>query len=118
MASVKIHSGLFTRVVRLENSVKTPDIAGGHQEDYGPPFEVITRGYFRERSGFRQLEEGSYDQLVWEYEAYTWWRSEFENNINKDTRLTLDDGRLFKIVSYKRMEEDRKYYRFLLITAQ
>jgi hypothetical protein len=118
VATVKIHSGLFRHVVRLENPVKTPDIAGGHSEDYGPPFEVITRALFIEKDGFRELEANSYDQLVWEYEVYTWWRSVFENNITKDTRLTHEDGRVFKIVSYKRMEEDRKYYRFLLITAQ
>jgi hypothetical protein len=118
VATLKIHSGLFGHVVRLENPVKTADIAGGHQEDYGPPFEVITRAFFMEKSGFRDLVANSYDQLVWEYEAYTWWRSEFENNINKDTRLTSEDGRVFKIVSYKRMDEDRRYYKFLLITSQ
>lgn len=114
MATVKIHSGLFRHVLKLENPIKTPDIAGGNAEQFED--FVTTRGYFRENSGFRQLEEG-YDQLVWEYEAYTWWRSEFENNITKDTRL-IYDNRVFKIVSYKRMEEDRMFYRFLLITAQ
>lgn len=114
MATVKIHSGMFTHVLTLENSSKGADTAGGNNETYEP--FVTTRGYFRERSGFRQMEEG-FDQLVWEYEAYIWWRSEFENNINKDTRLVYDN-RVFKIVSYKRMEEDRKFYRFLLIATQ
>lgn len=115
MAAVKIHSGLFRHSVKLENPTKAPDPAGGNQEIAWVDF-VTTRGYFKERSGFRQLEEG-YDQLVWEYEAYTWWRSEFENNINKDTRFVYDN-RVYKIVSHKRIEEDRQFYRFLLITAQ
>lgn len=117
MAAVKIHSGLFNKVVRFENPVKTADIAGGNSEDYAQAFTLTTRGYFKERSGFRQLEEGSYDQLVWEYEAYTWWRSELENNLTKDTRLFYEN-REYKIVSYKRMEEDRMFFRFLLIAAQ
>lgn len=105
---------MFIHVLRLENFSKTTDIAGGHSEE--SDVFVTTRGYFKERDGFRQLEEGT-DQLVWEYEAYTWWRSEFETNINKDTRLVYD-GRRFKIVSYKRLEEDRMFYRFRLLTVE
>lgn len=119
MAALRIHSGLFRDVIRLENPLKTQDEAGGHQEEYGNPipFEAITRGYLVHKDGFRQLEEGT-DMLVWDYEIYTWWRSEFENNVNKDTRIIHSDGRVFKIVSYERYKEDRKYYRFRVLTTQ
>ena len=118
MAALKIHSGLFRTVARIENPVKTPDIAGGNSESFVNPaaFNVVTRMFFRKKSGFRQLEEGT-DMLVDEYEAWTWWRSEFENNISKDTRITDYDGRIFKVLSFERVQEDRRYYRFLLITA-
>lgn len=115
MATVKIHSGLFRHTLKFENPVKQQDIAGGNQviqyEDL-----VITKGYFRERDGFRQIEEG-YDQLVWEYECYTWWRNELEANVTKDTRI-IYENRIYKLVSKKRLEEDRMFMRFLLITEE
>lgn len=116
MATVKIHSGLFRSILLFENPVKEQDIAAGNQEVSWQNI-VTTKGYLRERDGFRNMETG-FDRLIWEYEAYTWWRSELENNLTKDTHITDNTGRVFEIVSYKRMDEDRQFYRFLLIAVQ
>ena len=109
-----IHSGLFNHVLSLENPTKTQQNEGSNKEAFNA--FVTTRGFFRKKSGFRNLEEG-YDQLVSEYEAYMYWRSDIENNMTKDTRLVYDN-RVFKILSYERMEQHRMYYKFLLIEVE
>lgn len=112
--AVQIHRGLFNHVLVLRNPTKTQDVAGGHGEAYED--FATTRGYFRKKSGFRNMVEG-YDQLVREYEAYVFWRQAFEDNITKDTRMFYDN-RVFKIVDKERYQEDRNMMKFTLIEVE
>lgn len=115
MATVKIHSGLFVHPIQLDNPVKAQDIAGGNEET-GWITLAITRGYFRKKSGFRDYAEG-YDKLVWEYEAYMWWRNDLEANITKDTHLVYDN-KIYEIVTWGRYEENRQFLEFRLVAMQ
>ena len=105
---------MFTKVFSLENPSKTTQAEGSHTETYD--HYVTTRGHFRRRSGFRDLQEG-YDQLVTEYEAFTFWRSSFDNEINKDTRF-IYENQVYKIIEKERYQENRQLMRFILIAAE
>lgn len=106
---------MFRDPIQLDNPNKSQDEAGGNQEISWDTL-VITKGCFVERDGFRQMEEG-FDQLVWEYEAFMWWRNEIEANVTKDTRL-IYENRIYKIVSWGRWKGNRQFLRFELLTSQ
>lgn len=106
--------GKWRHVIKLEDPLKAPDGSGGQTEDYEE--WVTLRGYFRQKSGSRNFESG-YDQLVTEYEAFIPWRSEFENNMTKDTRL-IYDNRVFKILKKEFVEEIRHVIALTLTSVE
>lgn len=93
----------WRHIVKLENPAKNPNGSGGQDENFQG--WVACRGYFQRKRGYRNFESG-FDQMVQEYECFLPWRSEFDNNMTKDTRLVYNN-RIFKIESTERIEENR-----------
>lgn len=93
----------WRHVVKLENPAKPANGSGGRSEIFEA--WVTTRGYFKRKRGYRNFESG-FDQMVQEYTCLLPWRSEFDNNMTKDTRL-IYDNRVFKIEGQERVEENR-----------
>ena len=108
-----IHTGLFKHPFVFKMVQKTENDTGGHTEFWLEFYG--TRGYFRQVNGSSFLEDGVHVN-VQSYEAYTFWRSVLEENLNKDLRLVYDN-REFKIDNYERVNEDRRFYKFSLSVA-
>jgi hypothetical protein len=109
----KPHAGLLRHPFTFRNVVKVQNDSAGHGETYSDFYS--TRGYFRQRTGSMQLDEGVYAQ-VRTFEAYCYWRHALEANLSNDTRLVYD-SKEYKINEFERVEEDRSFYRFELIVA-
>lgn len=111
----RVTSSMFKEVVSFENPTKHPDGTGGRREMFNG--FCITRGYFRKRSGFRALQDNSRDVLVQEYDFYCYWRKDLENGLTKDTHIVFDN-KMYQILDYGRVDEQRQFYQFKLIQAQ
>lgn len=114
MAIVIPARGEFIHVVKLENPVKPADGAGGRIDDFEP--FCTTRACFQKESGSREFVEG-YDQLVSVHRCFLFWRSEFENNIRKDTRF-IYDNQVYKMIRKDLVDKKRSMYMFTLIDVE
>jgi hypothetical protein len=73
---------------RIENpTFKEQDEAGGTVDEYG--LYVACPCYYETKNAYRSENEG-YEKLVTETRVYIPWRLEFEANITKDSRVTID----------------------------
>lgn len=111
----RITSSMMRHPMKFENPVKTQDEAGGHQELFVT--FVTTRGYFKKRSGVQVLDgQDSVAKLLDEYDCWCFWRSSIEKNIQSGTRI-MYDNKFFAIITFNRVEEDRKFMYFKLVAA-
>lgn len=106
---------MFTKVIAFENSAnKNRDPGGGYKGTFVGV--VTTRGFMRKIGGGREFENSSFSKLVQEYECFTFWRSMFEENFTKDTRI-IYENQSFQIHEMERYKENRMFMRFVCVVA-
>lgn len=98
--------GQMRMVLKFEKVSKSSDNTGGQNEKYSEWF--TTRGYFRKKRNYRAFESG-YDESVKTFEAWVFWRNEFEANISKDVRM-IYEARSFGIDMFEMVDEKRRLY--------
>lgn len=107
---------MFTKVISFENSAnKVRDAGGGYKGTFVGV--VTTRGFMRKLSGGRVFDDNSYSKLVEEYECFTFWRSMFENEFTKDTRIVYEN-KSYQIHEIERYQENRQFMRFVCVVAK
>ena len=105
--------GLMRDIFQFSNPTKTSDGYGGQTVEYDEFFRC--RGELTKNSGNRNFSLG-YDAFEGRYRARVHYRNVIESNIQKDTRIYIDN-RNFSIDDYT-VTKDRKFIEFELSTAE
>ena len=113
MATI-VSSSLMRHPLEFKNVVKTEEEECSHSELFVS--FATTRGYFKKRSGFPILEDNTVAKLADEYDCWCYWRNAIEANLQIDTHIVYD-GKKFRIITWNRVSEDRRYMYFKLISA-
>lgn len=100
--------------MKFENVVKVQEDEGSHTEIFVS--FATTRGYFKKRSGFPVFEDNTLARLADEYDCWCYWRGAIEGNLQLDTHI-IYDNKVFKIITWNRVAEDRRFLYFKLVTT-
>jgi hypothetical protein len=103
----------FRQVFRFENFDKTQKPSSGYDEAFKELF--TTKGRWRQLSAGRAFALGL-DLITTTYEVTCYWRAQLEELLTKDTRL-IYENKIFKIERIQLINEQRKYYQFIVIGA-
>jgi SPP1 family predicted phage head-tail adaptor len=102
--------GQMRMLLQFAKPDKDSDTTGGQFEAY--PEWFTCRGYIEFERGFRDFETGR-DESIKTFNCWIPWRSEFEVNVSKDTRV-MYESREFAIESWRLLKEQRRMYQLQL----